>query len=888
MAAWARGRTGELAWLDRAQRLAPGDPRITLDLAEARLAAGCQLALAAADFAALAARYDVARAWVGLALTAAALGRPDEAAAALSELLARHCLPPTPALRAALHGIARQAGFDGICAAEAAGGAYRSASGTLLGAPDTAALAKTVGVVAPDAGGLRGWAARPAAPALPPALTLIDAAGRTLAIACGAALPADAAAPFLPRHGFHVPAAALAGLVPPLALRAPDGAMLPGAPLDPGFLATLAPPPAMPRAAPRHVPRRAPLAIIVPLYRGHEDAAACLASLRAAAPRDSRIILVDDASPEPALSAWAAAQTGVTLCRHAENRGFPATVNTGLAAAGPGRDVLVVNADTLVPPNAIATLRAVAYAQPDTGTVAPLSNEASLLSYPDRNGGNPMPDLAAASALDALAWRTHRRASVALPTTHGFCMYLRHDCLAAVGGLRPEIFAQGYGEENEFSCRATRAGFTHQAALGAYVAHRGGASFGATTSALMARNMALLARLEPDYHATVAAFAAADPLRAARAALDAARLLAAGGESVLFISHSHGGGVARQVAAAMAAARAAGRRALLLTTSFPADPTATPYPWPALLTTGEATSNLAFALPAGGAALLRLLRRLEVRRVERHHMLGHHPWVRGLAGRLGVPEEIVVHDYAAFCPRVNLLAPDATGEHRYCGEPSVAGCVRCCATHRDEVYEPLHVPRLLARSAREFAGAARVVTPSADAARRLAAHFPGLAPAVTPWEDDAAPRTLKAPREGRRRILTLGGIGPQKGFAVLRACAADAAARDLPLDFVVVGPSADDQALLASGRLFVTGPYREAELPELLERFDADLAFLPSIWPETWCFTLGECWQAGLHTIAFDLGAPAARIRATGRGAVLPLGLPAPRINEFLLNWRAA
>jgi hypothetical protein len=63
-------------------------------------------------------------------------------------------------------------------------------------------------------------------------------------------------------------------------------------------------------------------------------------------------------------------------------------------------------------------------------------------------------------------------------------------------------------------------------------------------------------------------------------------------------------------------------------------------------------------------------------------------------------------------------------------------------------------------------------------------------------------------------------------------------------------------------------------------------AFLPSIWPETWCFALSEAWQAGLFTIAFDLGAQAARIRATGRGAVLPLGLPAARINDALLSWQ--
>ena len=50
---------------------------------------------------------------------------------------------------------------------------------------------------------------------------------------------------------------------------------------------------------------------------------------------------------------------------------------------------------------------------------------------------------------------------------------------------------------------------------------------------------------------------------------------------------------------------------------------------------------------------------------------------------------------------------------------------------------------------------------------------------------------------------------------------------------------------------------------------------LPSIFPETWCLSLAEAWRAGLRVVAFDIGAQAERIRRTGRGFLLPLGLPA-------------
>ena len=58
---------------------------------------------------------------------------------------------------------------------------------------------------------------------------------------------------------------------------------------------------------------------------------------------------------------------------------------------------------------------------------------------------------------------------------------------------------------------------------------------------------------------------------------------------------------------------------------------------------------------------------------------------------------------------------------------------------------------------------------------------------------------------------------------------------------------------------------------------------LPSIFPETWCLSLAEAWRAGLRVVAFDIGAQAERIRRTGRGILLPLGLPARAINNALL-----
>ena len=89
--------------------------------------------------------------------------------------------------------------------------------------------------------------------------------------------------------------------------------------------------------------------------------------------------------------------------------------------------------------------------------------------------------------------------------------------------------------------------------------------------------------------------------------------------------------------------------------------------------------------------------------------------------------------------------------------------------------------------------------------------------------------------------------------------------------------------LLAAGPAFVVGPYEEDETTALIRAQRADLAFLPSIWPETWCFALSECWRAGLEVAAFDIGAPAERI---GQGGLLlPAGCPPGAINDQLIAY---
>lgn len=296
--------------------------------------------------------------------------------------------------------------------------------------------------------------------------------------------------------------------------------------------------------------------------------------------------------------------------------------------------------------------------------------------------------------------------------------------------------------------------------------------------------------------------------------------------------------------------------------------------------TSRPNPNLRYRMPDGLPELVRLLRGDRVRRVELHHLLGHHHAVAGLAAALGAEPVSVVHDYARFCPRIALLGAG----HRYCGEPDVQGCIACIADRGSLLEDDPAIPELLARSQAELSGAARVIVPTEDTAIRIRRHFPGVAPTIEPLEAETLLPPVPAAPSAQRHVVVVGAIGLEKGFEVLLDCVRDAQARRLPLSFTVVGYTMDDERLMAAGPAFVTGEYRDDDAVRLIRAQRAAIAFLPSLFPETWCYALTRVWQSGLRSVVFDIGAQAQRVRRTGRGHVLPLGLPAAAINQALLR----
>jgi GT2 family glycosyltransferase len=621
------------------------------------------------------------------------------------------------------------------------------------------------------------------------------------------------------------------------------------------------------------------LDVIVPVYRGVRDTAACIHSvLTAKVQTPFRLIVVNDKSPEPEVTRLLNALARRKLFLYIENidnMGFVVSANKGMAADANSHKLLL-NSDTIVYDGWLDRICAHA-ANDRVGTVTPLSNNATIFSYPDPNTSNHYSIELALRDLDLAASVVNKDCSVEVPTGVGFCMLIHRDCYREVGELDAETFARGYGEENDFCVRAAQLGWKNMAATDVVVRHTGEVSFALDAAAQQKSSYISLLKKHPRYEAQVKRFVSRDPLKTVRQRLDLARLSFALNRDrvLLLISHNQGGGIETHLAQ-LGEMIGDDFGVLVLTPNrgrpgeFSLNLQRNPLHLPNLngLNEGELLSSLELLFKDKSNSVVHL-----------HSAIGFNLQkltvvLRTLKSR-GLRIVSTIHDYSPICPR-NQLIDDSDD---YCGLPGPAECNACAkagfATGRN--HDVSNITAYRAAYQELLACAERTFVPSEDARARLQPYLPRtLIQAKPHLEPEGKLHRRRRWRLGGGarparplRVAVIGAIGPHKGSSVLFGCASDAASRKLALDFRVIGYTDIDDRLRKLG-VVVTGPYySREELHSHIEAYAPDIAFFPSIWPETYLYTLSDAFSRGIFPVAFDIGAPAERINEAEWGALI-------------------
>lgn len=341
------------------------------------------------------------------------------------------------------------------------------------------------------------------------------------------------------------------------------------------------------------------------------------------------------------------------------------------------------------------------------------------------------------------------------------------------------------------------------------------------------------------------------------------------GKNRLFLTHGRGGGVDKFVETAAALVEAEGNIAWILLFNpikrrFTLSRTR--------IHSGE---QLTFKFPSQYKQMLLHLQTLGIAKFHIHHIrylpLCFIDDLPELANRISQTYDYMMHDFIAFCPRIHLI----DGNFHYCGMPEDARkCNNCIKQNGSLTSSPQDTLKWRQTCTRLLQQADEIIAPSHDTAERHKHILGDMAIKVIPHDSPAVnPQKFSAIAEGDLYVVAvIGRIHRHKGADILLACANDARQRNLPLRFTIIGDSSYARKLRSAG-VTITGIFKEHELPGLLEASKASLVFLPSVWPETYSYVLSQAWQNSYFPVAFDLGAPAERIKSSNNGIVLPFDM---------------
>ena len=226
------------------------------------------------------------------------------------------------------------------------------------------------------------------------------------------------------------------------------------------------------------------------------------------------------------------------------------------------------------------------------------------------------------------------------------------------------------------------------------------------------------------------------------------------------------------------------------------------------------------------------------------------------------------HDFQAICPSFNLMNCD----EQYCNLTYIGGCEKCWEQKKLADNQISHnVLKSGATTICNWRNAWQnfftntvddVVVFAEPIANIFIRAYPILKSKIKiiPHTVRNYRRAIIKPHDAIN-IVVLGNISYQKGAGVICDMAKKLTDN---VHMIIVGEMKN-----APQNITVHGKYKAQKLPQLMTKYNADIVFIPSVWPETFSYTTSEAISMGMPIVCFDLGAPAGRVRAYKYGLVL-------------------
>lgn len=622
--------------------------------------------------------------------------------------------------------------------------------------------------------------------------------------------------------------------------------------------------------------------IIVPIYNAFEYTQECIKSvLKHTDLSLNRLVLINDKSPDekilPMLLKYKSENSdkNIEVVDNEENLGFVKTVNKGMLLSE--SDVILLNSDTEVTKNWIEKITACAYSNEYIATVTPLTNNGTIASVPNFGIDNELPKNMSLDEYSQMIENISAHRYPQLTTGNGFCLFIKRSVIDEIGVFDDETFGKGYGEENDFCYRALDYGYSHVLCDDTFIYHKGTQSFKkenltASRAALIDKHMALLKAKYPLYVNKTDLFLAINPLKDIQENIDLnialykkkkilylvneweTDMVMTGGTSLHLkdiILANNKNNIASLVLAPDKFDLS--RFKLYLYTDSYAREIAN------YKTDINQYSQIAYTNNCYIKMLENIFESFKIDILHVHHFLFQSFDAIDIAKKYNIYSVVTLHDLYMICPSINKVYKD-----KYCEYDSSSNCKDCLKKRYglgNDIIENWQKTCKNVLSKFDL----RIV-PSENTQKLFKAIYKELDFEVVEHGveviDVSCVKPVKA--NGCFNVAFVGAMAIHKGGNILKELKNKNVGKDIKIH--LFGKSEIPALYKSSANYINHGPYTRGELPKLLIENGIDLVCIFATWPETYSYTLTECYMAHIPVLTFDLGAVGDRVKKDSLG----------------------
>ena len=631
--------------------------------------------------------------------------------------------------------------------------------------------------------------------------------------------------------------------------------------------------------------------IIIPIFNAYDCLSPCIESIMKNTDlKENRIIMIDDKSTDkrvlPLLEKYQN-DKNIILLKNAKNLGFVGTVNKGMKYSK--NDVLLLNSDTEVTPNWLDNMKECAYSEPKVATVTSLSNNATLVSVPEGLKANDLPKQLDLNSYAKMIEKIAYEESFEIPTSHGFCVYIRREALDEVGYFDEDTFGKGYGEENDFSYRCIDYGYKNLACIKSFVYHKESQSFSESKIKLLEEHDEILQERYPTYKNRTNLWCQQFPLKKVCENIDY-QINMHNKKNILVLIHDWndvennvGGTTLHVYDIIMKLRKYYNFHVLAPSDGF--------YKLHSYFETKEKELRFDFIDKYSQISrynskyrrmISEILDAFRIDKIHIHHMMGHFFDIVDVAKEKNIYSIITLHDFYSLCPTINMLymmekcCIDINNSEKDC-----AKCLSSKMGINNNIINSWQKDWNLFLNKFD-----KIIVPSKNTQEYINKYYPKIKIDVIEHGIDLMKNNYENKiNDEVFNVAFVGVMAKHKGGQLLEELINHS---DKKIKLHLFGKTEFSSLVKNKPNYIFHGRYNRQDLPRLLKDNNINLICSFSIWPETYSYTLQEEIASGVPVLSFDVGAVAERINKYNLGWTIPLGSDLNdiinKINEIRLN----